>query len=180
MGRIEGKLITLREFRAEDISPMRAWVTDSQVSRFLSGAFLQPHTWEQTESFLRGILNGDAGGVNLVIAERESLKYFGQCNLMLIDNTARKAELAIVIGREHHGRGYGYEAINLLLDFGFHQMNLNRVYLKVHEDNARAIRLYERVGFAHEGRLRQEMFRDGRYQDLLVMGILRDEFEAKA
>lgn len=123
------------------------------------------------------MLNGDAGGANFVIAEKNSYNYLGQCNLMMIDNLARKAELAIVLPTENHAKGYGSEAIRLLLDFGFHQMNLNRVYLKVHQDNARAIALYERCGFVHEGRLRAEIFQDGRYLDTLVMGVLRDEYD---
>ena len=57
-------------------------------------------------------------------------------------------------------------------------MNLNRVYLKVYEDNVRAIALYEDMGFVHEGRLRQEMYREGRYWDALVMGLIRDEYYA--
>lgn len=178
MSRLIGKNIVLREFRAEDITGMRGWVTDPEVSRHLSGTYIRPQTWEQTESFLHNMLHGDAGGVNFVIAERESLRYMGQCNLMMIDNLNHKAELAIVIGREHHGKGYGREAIGLLLDFAFNQYNLNRVFLKVHDDNTRAIRLYERCGFRHEGRLRQERFADGRYKDILVMGILRDEFNS--
>ena len=176
MGRMVGNKITLREFRSEDITGMRAWVTDDQVTCFLSGAFVKPNTWEQTEQYLNSILNGDAGGVRLVIAENGSLKYLGQCDLMFIDNIVRKAELAIVIGREHHGQGYGEEAIKLLLDFGFNQMNLNRIYLRVFEDNKRAIALYERCGFVHEGRLREDGYIEGKYTDLLCMGILKSEF----
>lgn len=178
MGRCVGEKVVLREFRSEDLSGIREWVTDEQVTRFLSGTFLKPNTWEQTERFLRSILEGDTGGVNLVIAQKDSLKYMGHCNLMMIDNVARKAELAIVMPREHHSKGYGGEAIRLLLMFAFDQLNLNRVFLKVHQNNARAIALYERCGFVHEGRLRQEIYQDGRYGDVLVMGILRDEFAA--
>lgn len=178
MGRLTGTRVLLREFRQEDISGLRSWVNDSETTRFLSGAFLKPQTWEQTETFLSGILRGDAGGVNFVIAEKDSLRYLGQCNLLMIDQTARHAELAIVIAPDSAGKGYGTEAIGLLLDFAFRQMNLNRVYLKVHADNARAVRCYEKCGFQLEGRLREMTYRDGRYGDVLEMGILRREFEA--
>lgn len=176
MGRIIGDRIVLREFRSEDLSGMRSWITDERTTKHLSGTFLKPQTWEQTENYLRSLLNGDAGGANLVIAEKETLKYMGQTNLFMVDNTARKAELAIVLKEDCAGRGYGYEALRLLLAFAFDQMNLHRVYLKVHSDNERAIALYEKLGFRHEGRLRDELYRDGKYMDVICMGILKGEF----
>ena len=61
--------------------------------------------------------------------------------------------------------------------WGFREQNLNRIFLRVFEDNPAAIRCYEKVGFRLEGRLRQDRYQDGRYLDTLVMGLLRDEFE---
>ena len=176
MGRMIGERVTLREFRPEDISGIRSWATDPEVTRFLSSRFMTPQTWEQSESYLRGVLHGDAGGVNLVIAEKESLKYMGQCNLLMIDHQAHKATLAIVMPREYQNQGFGREAIELLLGFAFREMNLNRVTLNVIEDNERAIALYKRCGFVVEGRLRQDQYQHGRYKDLLTMGILKSEF----
>jgi RimJ/RimL family protein N-acetyltransferase len=63
-----------------------------------------------------------------------------------------------------------------LLDFAFSQMNLHRVYLRVFEDNQRALHCYEKCGFKPEGRLREAHFANGKYKDELVMGILRHEF----
>lgn len=174
MGRVIGQRVTLREFRWEDLSEIRKWVTDERTARGLSSVFMKPQTWEQTEQYLRNLLDGGAGA-NFVIAGKEDLKYLGQCNLMMVDHVARKAEMAIVVQEEHTGRGIGFEAGMLLLDFAFRQMNLNRVYLKVYADNLRAIRLYEKLGFRHEGRLREDAYRDGKYEDTLMMGILRSE-----
>jgi RimJ/RimL family protein N-acetyltransferase len=63
------------------------------------------------------------------------------------------------------------------LGFAFGEMNLHRVFLTVYADNQRAIRCYEKCGFRHEGRQREARFSDGRYQDELMMGILREEFD---
>ena len=139
--------------------------------------YMKPQTWEQTESYLSNILNGNAGGVNLVIADREKKRYLGQCALSFIDQTARHAELSLVVAPDSAGQGYGSEAIGLLLDFAFRQLNLNRVYLRVCAANERAIRCYEKCGFRLEGRLREHAFRDGHYEDVLEMGILRSEYE---
>lgn len=178
MSRQIGEKITLREFRYEDLPDMRAWVTDPQITRFLSGPYVKPQTWEQTEEILRNMLQGGSGA-NFVIAEKESLAYLGQCNLMMPDTLARKAELAIVLSPQHIGRGYGREALSLLVAFGFNEMNLNRIYLKVHEDNARAIRIYEDAGFRMEGRLREDAYVRGHYIDTLVMGLLRAEWAGR-
>jgi RimJ/RimL family protein N-acetyltransferase len=160
---------------AEDLLPMRAWIEDRRVTRNLSGLFVKPQTIEQTREYLGGLLRGDVGGVNLVIAHRETLDYMGQINLLSIDQTARRAELAVVLAPECANKGYGQEAVRLLLAFGFEQLNLHRVFLKVYADNARAIHVYEKLGFQTEGRLRDELFRDGAYRDVLVMGLLAGE-----
>ena len=97
MGRITGERVTLREFRQEDISAIRSWVTDSATTSALGGVYMRPQTWEQSERYLSSLLEGDAGGINLVIADKSTLRYMGQCSLMMVDQTARHAEQ----GRTH-------------------------------------------------------------------------------
>jgi RimJ/RimL family protein N-acetyltransferase len=69
--------------------------------------------------------------------------------------------------------------MTLLLRHGFGTLNLNRVYLRVYADNQYAIRTYEKVGFVHEGRLRQAVYKYGKYSDVLMMSVLREEWDAK-
>ena len=91
----------------------------------------------------------------------------------------RKAGLGIMIGeKDYWSNGYGGDAIVTLLRFAFHEMNLNRVWLHVFEFNERARASYKKCGFREEGRLRQHYYAEGRYWDVFVMAILRDEFEA--
>ena len=114
MQRLTGTRVILREFRQEDLSGIRSWVNDYDTARFLGAAYVRPQSWEQTESYLMSLLNGEAGGVHLAIAEKETRRYLGQCGLMMIDHTARRAELAIVLAPDSAGRGYGREAIALM------------------------------------------------------------------
>jgi RimJ/RimL family protein N-acetyltransferase len=94
-----------------------------------------------------------------------------------LDWRNRLVECGLFIGeRSHWDSGYGTDATRTLVRFAFRELNLNRVFLRVYEDNVRAIRCYEKVGFKVEGRLRQDRYRDGRYLDTLVMGLLREEF----
>jgi RimJ/RimL family protein N-acetyltransferase len=81
--------------------------------------------------------------------------------------------------REYWGRGYGTEAMRLALGYAFDELHLHRVNLGVFEYNPRAIRSYEKAGFVHEGRVRQELQREGRHWDGLYMGILRGEWDRK-
>ncbi|HQV63828.1 MAG TPA: GNAT family protein, partial [Anaerolineales bacterium] len=90
---------------------------------------------------------------------------------------SRNAFVGIGINnREDWGKGYGTEAMKLMLQFAFTEVNLYRVTLTVFEYNPRAIRSYEKAGFRHEGRLRGALLKDGKRWDVLYMGILCDDW----
>ncbi len=92
-----------------------------------------------------------------------------------------EAFVGIGIGdREAWGKGYGTDAMRVLLRYAFQELNLRRVALDTFEYNPRAIRSYEKAGFVHEGRAREFLFRDGHHWDLLFMGILREEWLARS
>jgi RimJ/RimL family protein N-acetyltransferase len=91
----------------------------------------------------------------------------------------RHTSFGIVVGdKTEWGKGYGSEATQLMVGHAFETLNLNRVWLRVFEYNARGIRAYEKVGFKKEGVLRQDRFQDGRYWDTFAMAILRDEYSS--
>jgi RimJ/RimL family protein N-acetyltransferase len=101
------------------------------------------------------------------------------CEINRVFRQARHCMFWIGIGEaQFRGSGYGSDAIRVLLRFAFLEMNLNRVGLEVMSYNIRAITTYERLGFVHEGRQREMVIRDGVYYDILLMGILRREWEA--
>ncbi len=77
------------------------------------------------------------------------------------------------------GKGYGTDAMNIILRYAFEEMNLRRVALDTFEYNPRGIRSYEKAGFVYEGRMRGLLNRDGRRWDMIFMGILREEWEAR-
>jgi RimJ/RimL family protein N-acetyltransferase len=79
--------------------------------------------------------------------------------------------------RQDWGKGYGTDAMRVLLRYAFDELNLHRVSLDVFEYNPRAIRSYEKAGFTVEGRCRQYLHREGKRWDLIFMGILREEWE---
>jgi RimJ/RimL family protein N-acetyltransferase len=104
-------------------------------------------------------------------------RHIGGAGFARIDAHSRSAEVGLFIGLpKFWDQGLGHDVLVTLVRYGFEQLNLNRVYLKVFAENKRAVHLYEKVGFQHEGRWRQAEYRHGRYHDMLWMSILRDEW----
>jgi RimJ/RimL family protein N-acetyltransferase len=115
----------------------------------------------------------------LAIVQNDTGKHVGNVGLHRIDWINRSAEFGIVIGEaEARGRGLGSEATSLMVAHGFQKLNLHRIWLGVLADHEEAISLYRDAGFEIEGRLREELLRDGHWHDKLIMGILAREWSA--
>jgi [ribosomal protein S5]-alanine N-acetyltransferase len=105
----------------------------------------------------------------------------GHLGLYQVDHRIRMAEFAILIGdRSAWGKGLGRACTSFALEYGFNELNLNRIHLSVLTTNERAIRMYRAVGFREEGVLRQAQFKNGRYVDVLLMSVLRKEYSSHA
>ena len=111
------------------------------------------------------------------IVTLENDKLIGNISLEDIDYVMRTGTLGIFIGDiEARSKGYGTEAIRLILDFGFHYLNLHNIKLNVFEFNKRAIACYNRCGFKECGRRRESYFLNGKYYYTVIMDILSTEF----
>ena len=120
------------------------------------------------------------GNFGFLIEQLQDGRRIGMTGLWDTQNQHRSAFVSIGIGeREFWGKGYGSDAMNLILQFAFRELNLHRVNLYTFAVNPRAIRSYERVGFVREGNVRGAMLRYGKRGDHVFMGILRDEWENK-
>lgn len=105
-------------------------------------------------------------------------KLIGSIGIERIDNINRTAVLGIFIGDENYrNKGYGTEAIKLILDYGFNYLNLHSVQLYLMSFNERALKCYKKCGFKEVGRLRECKYVNGKYYDSIFMDILRDEFK---
>jgi RimJ/RimL family protein N-acetyltransferase len=172
-----GETIYFRPFDATADAPVTvAWFNDPAVTRFMRRYL--PMTPGEQEEFLRS-MKGSTTNVALGMVRKSDDQLIGAAGLHEIDHRSRNAWFGITIGEKSAwGKGHGTEATRLILELAFERLNFNRVYLYVYEYNERARHVYEKVGFRVEGRLRQDMFVDGRYWDTIVMGILRDEWLA--
>lgn len=177
---LNGNRIILREYRWDDLSHIREWVNDYEITNNLHDVFLFPNTVHDTESFLKTMIEGKTSSKGFIISDKTDQSYIGQIDLHQIDYRNSHATLGIVIGKKNYlGKGYGQEAIELLQQFVFHTLNLHRLELDVYEYNERAYKCYLKCGFVEEGRLRQKLFRDGRYWDVIKMSILKAEYEQR-
>ena len=103
----------------------------------------------------------------------------GSISIHNIDHLNRNAFIGIFIGEEEHrNKGYGAEAIQLILAYGFKTLNLHNVMLSVHEDNIEGIACYKKIGFREVGRRREWLFKNGKYIDIIYMDMLECEFKS--
>jgi RimJ/RimL family protein N-acetyltransferase len=169
-----GQRVYLRPFQRDDAPLLVRSMNDPAVRGALG--FERPITLEEEESFLAR-LAGNKELVLLGVVARDEDRLVGSTGLSAIQPSSRQAQFGVFIGGpEEWGKGYGTEATELMVGYGFETLNLNRIWLHVFEDNLRAIRVYEKVGFAREGLLRQAAFRDGRYLDEVSMAVLQEEW----
>jgi RimJ/RimL family protein N-acetyltransferase len=171
-----GKEIYLRPLDREDADLVRSWLNDPEVRAHLQ--WYRPLSRRAEEEFIDRVGQSEHDLVLLIVLKEWDCP-IGVAGLHDIDVKNRHALFGICIGvKEQWGKGHGSDATRLIVGHAFETLNLNRVFLRVYEDNARGIRAYERVGFKREGLLRQDNFRHGRYWDTIVMGILREEWKA--
>jgi RimJ/RimL family protein N-acetyltransferase len=182
-GRMNAAPYTGKRVRLATIDPEKdselwsLWNRDSEYQSLLDWGPSKLYSAKETREWIEKE-RSNAFGFSIHTLDDDRI--IGFIDLDGVDWTARNAWMGVGIGeRDYWGKGYGSEAVNLLLRFAFEELNLNRVTLNVFEYNERAIKAYEKVGFQHEGRQRQMMNRFGQRWDMIFMGILRSEWEEK-
>ena len=154
------------------------WFNDPEVIRHLK--IFQPLSLGQEEQWYADVLKKpvEEQPLCIEILQHNEWIFVGNLAFMTINQHDRSAEVGIAIGeKQYWGKGFGSEALTLLIEHGFNTLNLNRIFLHVYETNQRAVRSYEKTGFSIEGRLRQARYLNGRYVDVIIMSILKDEWK---
>lgn len=173
----ESERVRLRGLLEPDLSALHRWWIDPEIMRLQTHLAIRLDDEATNRERFATWYRPTDGGAAFSIVLRETEELVGACSLWGAEAKNRDAEMSIVIGRkELWGRGLGPEAIDLLLAYGFAELNLHRVHLVVLAFNTRAIRAYEKVGFVEEGRMRERVFRDGAWHDHVIMGMLQREF----
>ncbi len=172
---MQGKLVRLRAYEKSDADALFRWFSDEDVTRWLGPPNFPSRAHQERFIELASASSADAKYFAIETLEG---KLVGDCGLRFIDWKNRKAEFFITIGeKEFWGKGLGSDALRIVMRLAFDKMNLNRLWLSVLVDNPRAVRCYEKCGFVREGLLRQESYVDGKYRDVLLMALLREDYD---
>jgi RimJ/RimL family protein N-acetyltransferase len=178
---IIGDTVRLRGIDKEDLPLFVSWLNDPDVRRYLS--LYTPLSNAQEVKWFEDLANHCLAEQPLMIEvqNEKGWKAVGDISYINVDQQSRNAELGVFIGdKEFWGKGIGTKAISLMLDYGFKTLNFHRVYLRVFAPNQRGVHCYEKIGFKHEGNMREAYFLDGEYVDDLFMSILKEEWRGKS
>jgi RimJ/RimL family protein N-acetyltransferase len=175
---IYGERIRLRAIERTDLAQFTEWLNDPEVRQGLM--INLPFSLAKEETWYENMLKSpqEEHPLGIEIMTDEGWELIGNCGLFDIDWKVRQAEFGIFIGaKPYWNQGYGTEALRLIIRHGFNTLNLNRIFLRVYENNPRAIRSYEKAGLTVEGRKRQAHYDEGQFFDVILMCILRSEWE---
>lgn len=182
MPHLIGTRIRLRAAEKTDIDSFLKWINDPEVTENLM--LVSPMSRIEEERWYENMLERPPCEhvmvINIKVPENPGEWHsIGTCQFIHIDWRNRSAELGIMIGEKScWNQGFGTETMRMLLEHGFNILNLHRIWLQVYAKNTRGIHAYEKAGFIHEGQFRQAHYQHGRYYDVHLMSVLKDEWQS--
>jgi RimJ/RimL family protein N-acetyltransferase len=171
-----GDRVSLHTIEEADLELLNRNANDPRVRRPLTSA--SATTIAETEEFYETVVCDD-DGLNLLICDEDEdgdPEGVGDVALFDVDERTREAEIAIGIAPEHWGNGYATDASRLLVEYAFDERNLHRLKARVMATNEQSRRVWEKLGFEHEGRIRENQFDGGEYVDTLYFGLLEGDW----
>ena len=171
--KIIGERLYLSPVNTDDAETYIKWMNDKAVAIYF-GSY---SSIVSSKNELKWLLEpgSDMQRYAMVLLDGDIM--IGCISLQNIDHRNRNAFLGIFIGEEERrSKGYGAEAIRLILDYGFKTLNLHNILLSVHADNPAGIACFKKAGFRESGRRREWIFKNGKYIDVIYMGMLEREF----
>ncbi len=175
---LKGKKVILRPIKIDDAKRFVKWVNDEEIAK-LMGAREKKITLKEEKEWIKNLSKKWRVERHFAIDTTENI-HIGSVGLKDIDSKNKKASLGITIGDKNYwGKGYGKDAVKLILDYAFKSLNLHRVDLGVYDFNMRAQKLYKKMGFKIEGVERESIFYKGKFYNKIKMGILRKEWLKK-
>lgn len=172
---LEGRRVYLRPPETADVPLLYRSFYQPEVRRLTGTTHML--SIEGIQNWLEKVVK-DEGRLFLFIVDQENDKVIGDIELSDMHRVHRSAWIRIALHQEgYFGKGYGSEAMHLMLNHGFHSLNLHRIELEVYDYNHRAIHTYEKLGFRREGVRREGLFHHQAYHDVILMGLLAHEYE---
>ena len=174
--RLRGELVYLRPYEPADAELVQAWYEHAETARLMGEP---PRSLARRRAEAEQPAGEGRDWFAFIICRISDDRPVGRVDIFEIDRLNGSAAFGIAIGeREVQGAGLGTDAVNVVTDFCFGELRLERVWLTTDAVNERAQHVYAKAGFAYEGRLRQAFYQDGRFMDDIRMAMLRSEWEA--
>jgi RimJ/RimL family protein N-acetyltransferase len=170
--------LLLREFRESDWRAIHAMTTDEQVTRYIP---VDAPSEEETREAIQVQINGRHANpprYDFAVTLRADRTLIGVCTLFIRYDELRQGEILYVLNRPYWGHGYATEAARVLLEVGFRELELHRIYATCRPANVASWRVMEKLGMQREGHLRQHRWMKGRWQDSLLYAVLDHEWQA--
>lgn len=168
----------LRELEQRDIEEINSWRNDEKLIRKLTAPYRYINSDVDIMWFQQYMANRNNNVRCAVVDAQDAI--IALVSLTDIDYLNQSADFRLMVGKEsNRGKGVGTFAVMEMLKHAFENLNLNRVELTVLSDNEVAKHLYEKCGFVYEGRKRKSIYKGGKFVDILIYAILREEFERK-
>ena len=174
-----GDRVRLRAVERSDLPQFQQWLNDPEVIANLS-TYL-PLSMTDEEQWFQGVSRSqpDEKPLAIEVKQGRGWRLIGNCGFFNLEWANRSTEFGIFIGdKSVWDKGYGTEAVRLLVRHGFETLNLHRIYLRVYSTNPRGKRAYEKAGFVLEGTMREAVYRRGSYADVNIMSVLRSDWDA--
>jgi RimJ/RimL family protein N-acetyltransferase len=172
---LTGNKMYLRILEETDLEKTLGWINDPDLMVLMG--VRGPKTLMMQKRWFEE-LNKNSDKIIFAICIKESDEHIGNVSLYSIDLIHRNAGLSIFIfDKKFHHKGYGTEALILLLEYAFNYLNLHRVYCKTSSEYKEAMNIYRKLGFCEEGKLRQHEFHKGEYIDKIIMGLIKNDFK---
>lgn len=169
-----GEKVLLRAYKESDIKTATELINDKELKKYLVNAVPLPTTLWQEEEWVKSQKSSKNGEYNFAIEDIETGKYIGGCGIQSVNWLVRTATVGIMIGDKNYwGKGYGTDAMKVLMKFIFDDMNIRKIKLGTFSFNERAIKCYKKCGFIVEGVLKDEIFKEGKYYDEILMAAFK-------
>jgi len=177
---IKGKRIKFAPISRDHIDIFLKWFNDPEITQYL--IMYKPITRDFEEEWFDALKHKeDSVYFSILLLDYEGPeKIIGNCAIQNINSKNRACSCGITIGeKEYQNKGYGTAAMDMLVEYSFNTLNMNRIELVLYEFNIRAYKSYQKAGFIEEGRKRQARYHNGKYYDEIIMAILRENWEKK-
>lgn len=175
--RIETQRLILRELEETDTQEVHKYASDTEVTKYVP---FGPNTLKQTEEFVRMCIKyqyqKDRVDFELAVIEKKDSKLIGACGLHISDREYREGWIGYSLNKMCWGNGYGTDIAKTLLDIGFSQLKLHRIYATCHPDNLSSEKILQKIGMKKEGYLRKHIWSKGSWRDSLLYAILENEY----